>query len=100
MSQHTNPRQTIIAPEPLLQAVNHALSLSIRAAGWVDGAGVAYGAASLLPEVQLSAADLPGMPVLMLSADQPLTLMAGHVHIVSGMDGAVALDHLGLTPLL
>jgi hypothetical protein len=100
MTVNANPRQTIIAPEPLLQAVNDALSLAIRAAGWVDGAGVAYGAASLLPEVPLSGADLPGMPVRMLNADQPLTLTAGHVHIVSGMDGAVALDHLGLSPLL
>ena len=100
MTQHPRQRQTIIAPAFLLDAVNDALHLSIRDAGWVDGTGAAYGAASLVPEVALTAADLPGAPVVTLQADQPLTLSAGHVHIVSGIDGAEVLDRLGLSPLL
>jgi len=79
-----------------MQDVNAALGLSMQEASWSDAAGNSYGAASLVPEVAIRAGDLPALPVVELNRDTPLSLQPGHVHVVTGLDGAVVLDKLGL----
>ncbi len=96
MTDLTRNRRTIIAPERLIDAVNHALGLSIQTAGWCDTDGHLFAAASFLSETDITDADLPGLPVRVFDRTTPVLRHAGHVHLVNGRDGASTLAALGL----
>ncbi|MCC5983384.1 MAG: hypothetical protein JJU42_03360 [Rhodobacteraceae bacterium] len=96
MTDLTRNRRTIIVPEGMIDAVNHALGLSIQAAGWCDGDGHLYAAASYLSDTDITEADLPGLPVAVFDRKTPVVRHPGQVHVVNGRDGASTLDALGL----
>jgi len=100
MTNQPEDRQTIICPKAMMRDANDALGLSMQAANWRDAAGNSYAAASLVPDVLIGPDALPGLPSIFLDHDTPVSLREGHIHVVSGLDGAMVMEKLGLTARL